>query len=281
MKTFSTILLIGIVLFAFSFGAFAQQYSYDYKEMKMDEYQAELAKWQQREADAKARIAELEAANAKLNDDITAAGNEYDNCWDKIYTMLDTDEAGYNDFVQQCKALENDLTGFAALSPEDIYSRQAELDEYKNRLAELRKDKRSLGPDPYRILGNVDRLIQQAEDKAKPAAAGKYEVARGDYLWKIAGNSDIYGDPYAWIRIYTSNRGQISDPDLIYPSQVFEIPRIAGPGTYWVQSGEDLTMISKNNGNAFTWQRIYEANKDVIGEDPNMIYPHMILSLPQ
>ncbi|MCB0258754.1 MAG: hypothetical protein KDH97_01130 [Calditrichaeota bacterium] len=30
-------------------------------------------------------------------------------------------------------------------------------------------------------------------------------------------------------------------------------------------------------GNAFTWQRLYEANKDVVGEDPNMIYPHMVL----
>ena len=281
MKNFSTILLIGVILLAFTFGAFAQNYSYDYKDMKMDEYQAELAKWQQREADANARIAELEAENAKLNEDITAAQNEYDNTWNSIYSMLDTDEAGYNDFVQQSKALENDLTGFVALSPEDIYSRQAELDEYKNRLAALQGDKRSLGPDPYRILSNCESLIRQAEEKAKNVAAGKYNVAKGDYLWKISGMSDIYGDPYAWMKIYTYNRSQISDPDLIYPNQVLEIPRVVRPGQYFVQSGDDLTMISKNNGNAFTWQKIYEANKDVIGEDPNMIYPHMVLSLPQ
>ena len=109
MKNISTILLIGVTLFAFTFGAFAQNFSYDYKEMKMDEYQAELAKWQQREADAKAKIAALEADNTKLNDDISVAKNNYGTCWNDIYTMLDTDEAGYNDFTQQCKALELSL----------------------------------------------------------------------------------------------------------------------------------------------------------------------------
>jgi nucleoid-associated protein YgaU len=281
MKNMTTILLAGLILCVFTFGAIAQQYSYDYKNMKMDEYQAELAKWQQREADAKARLAQLEADIATLNEGIAAAQKEHADCWQQIYAMLDTDEAGYNDFVQQCKALENDLTGFVALSPEDIYSRRAELDEYKKRLADLRTDKRSLGPDPFRILNHCESLINQAEEKGKPTAAGKYEVAKGDYLWKISGMSNIYGDPYAWIRIYTYNRSQISNPDLIYPKQVFDIPRIAGPGQYWVKKGEDLTMIAKNQGGAFSWQKLYEANKDVIGDDANMIYPHTVLTLPQ
>ncbi len=144
----------------------------------------------------------------------------------------------------------------------------------------MRSDKRSLGPEPYQVLQRVENLIAQAEEKAKPAAAGRYEVNRGDYLWKIAKMPDIYGDPYAWIRIYTSNRDQIKNPDLIYPQQIFRVPRAAGPDEHWVSRGQNLAEIAKSLGSPFTWQKIYDANKEVIS-DPNLIYPHMVLKLPQ
>jgi nucleoid-associated protein YgaU len=279
MKLRHQVVITSLVLLIFSVAAFAQQYSYDYKNMKMDEYQVELSKWQEREANAKAAIAEQEAKCAQLQEQIAAADKEYNDSWNDIYTMLGTDKGGYDTFTSQCKALENDVAAFAALSPEDIYSRRAELDGYKNRLAELRKDKRSLGPDPYEILQRVENMIMQAEEKGKPAASGKYEVVRGDYLWKIANKPDIYGDPYTWIRIYSYNRSQISNPDLIYPKQIFDIPRIAGPGEHWVAKGENLTDIAKKYGSSFTWHKLYEANKEAIGEDANLIYPHMVIKV--
>jgi nucleoid-associated protein YgaU len=275
-----SLIITVLILLIFTFAAFAQQYSYDYKNMKMDEYKAELSKWQEREANGKAAIAEQETRCAQTQEQITAAEKEYEDAWNDIYATLETDKAGYDDFTAQCKALENDVAAFAALSAEDIYSRRDELDGYKNRLAELRSDKRSLGPDPYEILQRVENLINQAEEKAKPAAAGKYEVVRGDYLWRIAKKPDIYSDPYAWIRIYTYNRSQISNPDLIYPKQVFDIPRIAGPGEHWVVRGENLTDIASKYESSFTWQKFYEANKEAIGDDANLIYPHMVLKVP-
>lgn len=263
----------------FSWGVFAQQYSYDYKNMKMDEYWAELSKWQKREADAKAAIAQEEAKIAQLQEQIAAAEQQEANCWNEIYALLETDEANYNAFLDDCKSLESDLSGFVSLTPEEIYNRRGELDEYRNRLAELRKDKRSLGPEPYMVLQRVENMIGDAEQKATPAAAGRYEVQRGDYLWKIAKKPDVYGDPYAWMRIYTSNRDQISNPDLIYPNQVFRIPRVEGRNEVWVQRGESLFSIAQRLGSPFTWQKIYEANKDVIS-DANLIYPYMVLTLP-
>lgn len=280
MAKLNTTFIISALLLVFSLTSFGQNYSYDYKNMKMDEYHAELSKWQKREADAKAAIAEEEAKIAEIEGKIAAAQKEYDDCWNKIYSMLGTDKQGYEDFVNQCKALENDLTSFVNLSPEEIYARQKELDEYKSRLAALRKDKRSLGPDPFDILGRCDSLIQQAENKLKSVGSKKYTVMRGDYLWRIAKKPDIYGDPYAWIRIYTANRNQIKNPDLIYPNQIFDIPLLTRAGEHWVKRGESLTSIAQSRGNAFSWQRIYESNRDVIGEDPNVIYPHMILRLP-
>ncbi len=276
-------LLSIVTLIFFSFNLFAQDYSYDYENMSMDEYKTELAKWQKCEADNKAKIADEEAQISKLNDEIAATDDQIASVWDEIYSMLGTDKAGYQEYLGQLKALENELSGFVAMSPEDIYTRMDELQGYKDRLAELKKDKRSLTTESQNYISRIENLIAQAEEKGKPAAAGMYQVQRGDYLWKIAKKSDIYGDPYAWIRIYTYNRDQIKDPNLIYPAQTFRIPRMAGPNEHWVTRGEFLSKIagySNVYGNPFQWQRIYEANKTVI-TDPNLIFPHMVLNIPR
>ena len=59
------------------------------------------------------------------------------------------------------------------------------------------------------------------------AILGHYTVRKlkpEDCLWRIAGYSDIYGDPFQWTRIYQRNRDQIQNPSLIYPGQRFVIP---------------------------------------------------------
>jgi LysM repeat protein len=52
-----------------------------------------------------------------------------------------------------------------------------------------------------------------------------YTVVSGDNLWNIAGNNSIYGDPYKWPLIYKANKSRISDADLIYPGQTFDIDK--------------------------------------------------------
>lgn len=73
---------------------------------------------------------------------------------------------------------------------------------------------------------------QAAQDTAPVADAGdqkdngsfnSYTVVSGDNLWNIASSSSIYGDPYKWPLIYKANKSKISDADLIYPGQVFDI----------------------------------------------------------
>lgn len=49
-----------------------------------------------------------------------------------------------------------------------------------------------------------------------------HTVVRTDCLWKIA--LRFYGNGALWPRIYDANRGQIKNPNLIYPGQVFVIP---------------------------------------------------------
>jgi nucleoid-associated protein YgaU len=52
-----------------------------------------------------------------------------------------------------------------------------------------------------------------------------WKVYRGEYLWKIASYPEVYGNGAKWPLIYRANRDQIKNPDLIYPNQVFKIPR--------------------------------------------------------
>jgi len=52
-----------------------------------------------------------------------------------------------------------------------------------------------------------------------------HKVVKGECLWWIAEYKQIYNDPFMWPLIYKANRDQIKNPDLIYPNQVFTIPR--------------------------------------------------------
>ncbi|HEY3488234.1 MAG TPA: LysM peptidoglycan-binding domain-containing protein [Gammaproteobacteria bacterium] len=62
-----------------------------------------------------------------------------------------------------------------------------------------------------------------ASNKQSNDSSGSYTVVSGDNLWNIASSSSIYGDPYKWPLIYKANKSKISDADLIYPGQVFDI----------------------------------------------------------
>ena len=76
--------------------------------------------------------------------------------------------------------------------------------------------------------------VQKREEAPAPRATsgGKsvHVVEKGDNLWNISKESDVYADPFQWPIIYKANRDQIKDPDLIYPNQKFEIPRNASSG---------------------------------------------------
>ena len=49
-------------------------------------------------------------------------------------------------------------------------------------------------------------------------------VVRGDSLWRIS--SKTYGSGFRYTEIHRANREQIRDPDLIYPGQIFVLPKM-------------------------------------------------------
>lgn len=49
-------------------------------------------------------------------------------------------------------------------------------------------------------------------------------IQPGDYLWRIA--RERYGSGFQYTLIYDANRRQIHDPDLIFPGQIFLVPKV-------------------------------------------------------
>ncbi|GAA4433981.1 hypothetical protein GCM10023188_24380 [Pontibacter saemangeumensis] len=59
-------------------------------------------------------------------------------------------------------------------------------------------------------------------------------------------------------------------------------PAAPAQDTYTVQSGDSLSKIAKNHyGDANAWKRIYEANKALIGANPDLIHPGQRLVIPR
>jgi nucleoid-associated protein YgaU len=51
--------------------------------------------------------------------------------------------------------------------------------------------------------------------------------------------------------------------------------------TYTVKSGDTLSDIARSEmGDANRWHELYEANKDAVGDDPDMIHPGLQLKIP-
>ena len=61
-----------------------------------------------------------------------------------------------------------------------------------------------------------------------PSRTDLYLVRPNDNLWTIAGQPEVYNDPFKWLLLYHANRGQIFHPDWIYPDMVLLVPRYPG-----------------------------------------------------
>lgn len=76
-----------------------------------------------------------------------------------------------------------------------------------------------------KVVARVESPFSRAEPVDVAAGNQVVVVQPGNSLWLIANRT--YGSGFRYTVIYQANKGQISDPDLIYPGQVFKLPSSA------------------------------------------------------
>ena len=122
-----------------------------------------------------------------------------------------------------------------------------------------------------------------------------HSVARGESLWKIA--EKYYGSGYNWVDIAGENN--LTDPGFIAAGQKLKIPDVSSREKtvlaheqeigeslisgqeYTVGEGDWLSKIAlRAYGDMFAWEKIYEANKETIGSNPNVLIKGTTLVIP-
>ncbi len=103
-----------------------------------------------------------------------------------------------------------------------------EEENLKSQLADLQEKIDALKAEVSSSDARIAELeAEKADLEAKLEQISWYKVKTGDYLCKIAENSEIYGyGKYArWKDIYKANKDKINDPNLIQPGWKLFIPR--------------------------------------------------------
>lgn len=192
---------------ALTFTAYAQE------KMTEEQWQNEMNVLAERKAQLttelnslKTEIANLKATYVKIQ--------SADDCMKEVYAMLGINsKADIDNFRNLINALE------AKIDRKDLpkEDRQAELNQLKNQ-------KVSAWPEFFdKVHNQLQRKLDAWEIKAPEIT---YTVVRGDCLWNIAKKKEHYANPFAWPKIYSANRDQIKNPDLIFPKQMFKIPNL-------------------------------------------------------
>lgn len=74
-------------------------------------------------------------------------------------------------------------------------------------------------------------------------ASDTYTVKKGDTLWSIAANPDVFGNANKWRQIYEANRDALKSPDQLRPGMTLKIPRGADDESQAMAN--DATVYSK------------------------------------
>ncbi|MEM0913042.1 MAG: LysM peptidoglycan-binding domain-containing protein [Planctomycetota bacterium] len=130
-----------------------------------------------------------------------------------------------------------------------------------------------------------------AEAPPTPTPPATYTVQRGDTLSSIA--VQLFGAERRWVDIAQAN--PTIDPIRLRVGQTLKLPGDAPPASpdepeidapaaelrHTIQSGENLSSIAQRYyGKAARWRVLFNANRDILGNNPNAIRAGMVIAVP-
>ncbi|MGF1631471.1 MAG: LysM peptidoglycan-binding domain-containing protein [Kiloniellaceae bacterium] len=146
---------------------------------------------------------------------------------DLVLDSVDYDEAGQaviggraSPGTRMLLYLDNRLVGDSLAGADGRWS-HAPVEPVVEGLHALRVDQVD---EKGSVIARVETPFSREAPRVAQADEELVIVQPGNSLWRIARRS--YGEGLQYSVIYQANREQIRDPDLIYPGQVFELPKI-------------------------------------------------------
>ena len=204
MKFSKYFLGIFSLILIFSFSLLAQE------KMSKDEWEAEMAR-------LKTQKESLNTEIGTLNTDITNLKSQniqsYDDCMNELYTMIGASKSDIDNY----RTAVNELSGKIGRKEGPKADRQKDLNA-------LKMNKISALPEFFDKVQN--QMQKDLDSWVEEPTVKNYTVVKGDCLWRIAQKPEHYGNGFAWPIIYSANRDQIKNADLIYPQQTFKIPNL-------------------------------------------------------
>lgn len=227
-----------LVLFAFSL-TFATNFATaqdddmsSEEEMTMEQWQAQMDELTVRKNDLMNQLNGLNRdvdALRKQSSDLDAGVTKGEN---DLYGSVGSTKTGVAEYRGKFEAVEKMVNSLNCGS-----ASQSMIDSVNKQVG-------TVGASKIRCLNEFwDRYTKMTTKMAscKPAGPSGYTVVKGDCLWKIAGMSNIYGNPRLWPALWEANRDGISgltptankrtamkvtNPNLIYPGQILKVPAL-------------------------------------------------------
>jgi len=193
------------ILFLLSITVIAQD-----KEMTKEEWEAEMTRLKDKK---ESLTKEISALQNEVNNLKTTQVQSYEDCMNELYAMVGATKADVDNYRKAVSELE----GKIKRKEGPKVDRQKDLDA-------LKMNKISALPEFFdKVHNQGQRALDSWVEEVKET---NYTVVRGDHLWGIAKKAEHYGNGFAWPMIYKANRDKIKNPDLIFPQQVFSIPKL-------------------------------------------------------
>ncbi len=203
------LLLISFLTLAFSVNIYAQEA----KEMTHEEWESEIKRLGENKVELSTEVAQLKEEVAALKVQYSSLQNPAD-CEKELLAMVGTTSMEKAAYAKQVEMLEK-----------KINDRNGNKEDLQNELNTLKSSMISACPGLFdKVHNQLQRKLDAWVDEAPKEVL--YTVVKGDCLWNIAKKKEIYGNGFAWPKIYNANKDQIKNPDLIYPKQIFKIPNL-------------------------------------------------------
>ncbi|HSP87367.1 MAG TPA: LysM peptidoglycan-binding domain-containing protein [Ignavibacteriaceae bacterium] len=202
--------LIGILSLVFFLSLFSINIIAQDEEMTEEEWEAEMNRLRARKQALEQEINTLRSDVDNLN---TMEIKDFEECMNELYALVGATKTDVDNFRRAVSELDG-----------KIKRKEGPKADRQTDLNALKMNKISALPE---FFDKVHNQMQRSLDAwVEEPQEIMYTVVRGDHLWGIAGKPQHLGNSFAWPVIYQANRDQIKDPDLIYPNQIFKIPKL-------------------------------------------------------